>query len=110
MTAKGNDRRALATTLALAAAATLAATATACYDDVKVVQGTVTQVEAAASTIAVKDERAPNATVSYRLTEPATVATGDLVRVAFRDGADGKQVVRLMNLTRHRAKDRRDKK
>jgi hypothetical protein len=82
----------------------------ACYDDVKVVQGTVTRVDLAATTLEVKDERAPHVSADYRLSAPVTVATGDLVRLAFRDRADGKQVVRLMNLTRHRAKDRSDQK
>ena len=92
--------------LALAAVVALPA----CYSDVKVVQGTVTSSDPAAAMLDVKDERAPNATATYRLKEPATVAPGDLVRVAFRDGSDGKTVIRLMNLTRHRAKNKTDRK
>jgi hypothetical protein len=92
--------------LALVAALALAA----CYSDVKVVQGTVTEGNSSATTLTVRDERAPNASATYRLERPVTVATGDLVRLAYRESPDGRQVVRAMNLTRHRDKAHRDKK
>jgi hypothetical protein len=95
-----------ATALGLLACVALAA----CYDDVKVVQGTVTAVDATGRALDLRDERPPHATATYGGVEPAGVASGDLVRVAFRDHPDGKQVVRLMNLTRHRARDRSEKK
>jgi hypothetical protein len=40
----------------------------------------------------------------------AAVTQGDTVRLAFRDQPAGKRVVRLMNLTRQHARDRREKK
>jgi hypothetical protein len=97
---------AVARALALLASLTVGA----CYDDVKVVQGTVTSVDANGRALEVRDERPPYATATYGGVQVAAVASGDLVRLAFRDHADGKQVVRLMNLTRHRARDRSEKK
>jgi hypothetical protein len=89
---------------AVARVATL--TLTACYDDVKVVQGTVTAVDAGGRALAVRDERPPHATSTFGGVSVAAVTQGDLVRLAYRDLADGKQVVRLMNLTRHQARER----
>jgi hypothetical protein len=80
-----------------------------CYSDVKVVQGAVTSVEPDGSGLVLRDERPPNAAASYRLVERATVAPGDAVRVAYRDRGEGRVVVRLMNLTRHKAKNKSDK-
>jgi hypothetical protein len=105
MTPRGAARRVLGAALAVAAMAALGA----CYDDVKVVQGTVIGAASARHEVEVRDEQPPHATATYRLARPATVAPGDLVRLAFRDRADGKVVVRLMNLSRHRAQRQTDK-
>jgi hypothetical protein len=91
--------------LGLAAALGLAG----CYSDVKVVQGTVVTVAEDHATVTVRDERAPNATADYRLAARVTVAPGDVVRLAYRDRADGKAVVRLMNITRRDAKAQTEK-
>ena len=105
MTSRGNARRVLGAALAVAATVALGA----CYDDVKVVQGTVIGAAAERHEVEIRDERPPHATATYRLERPATVAIGDVVRLAFRDRAEGKVVVRLMNLSRHRAQRQMDK-
>jgi hypothetical protein len=92
-----------------AALAALLSAVVGCYDDVKVVQGTVVSFDEQGTVVEVKDERAPNATATYHMKERATMKNGDLVRIAFRDGADGKHVVRLMNVTRQKAKRQAEK-
>ncbi len=73
--------------------------AVGCYDDVKVIQGTVALLDAENRSVTVEDERAPHARVTLYLSEsPGKV--GSKVRIAYRQ-KDGKLVVlRLQNLSR----------
>jgi len=71
-----------------------------CYDDVKVVQGTVTAVDTAAGTLTVRDERPPNAEVVFGNAGKEGAANGDLVRLAYRQSEQGARIMRLMNLSR----------
>lgn len=72
--------------------------APACYDDVKVVQGTVVAIDTEARTIKVRDERTPNAEVTYRGVKADKVEVGQLVRLAWRAHNDGPVVVRMMKV------------
>jgi hypothetical protein len=74
-----------------------------CYDDVKVVQGSVISTNPNAGTITVRDERPPNAELTYRNAGSKAALVGDVVRIAFREQGDGAVVVRLMNLRQRRA-------
>ncbi|MBN1608235.1 MAG: hypothetical protein JW940_16505 [Polyangiaceae bacterium] len=82
---------------------------TACYGDLRVVQGTVVAVDDTTHTLAVRDERAPNAVLPFQLASPAAAEKGDVVRMAFRQQGESRSVVRLMNVTRSRKGDRKQK-
>jgi hypothetical protein len=82
---------------------------TACYGDLRVVQGTVVTLDNATHTLTVRDERAPNAILSFQLAGSPSAEKGDVVRLAFRQHGDSRSVVRLMNVTRARKGDRKHK-
>ena len=71
-----------------------------CYDDIKVVQGTVIDTNLSGHTVTVRDERVPHATALYRINAEPSARQGDLVRIAFRETDNQRVTVRLMNLTR----------
>lgn len=71
-----------------------------CYDDVKVVQGTVIAVDSTAGTLTVRDERSPNAEVVFGNAGSQNAASGDLVRLAYRQSESGARIIRVMNLSR----------
>jgi len=75
-----------------------------CYDDVRVVQGTLTAFDPQPPALLVRDERPPHRTESYRTSTQPAAEPGDLVRVAYREETAGRVVVRFMNVTRARAK------
>jgi len=79
---------------------TAAIGASACYDDVKVVQGTVVRTDPAAHTLTVRDERAPGSPAAYSMAGTPNARSGDVVRIAFREQGRQRVVVRLMNVTR----------
>jgi hypothetical protein len=82
----------------------------ACYGDLVVVQGTVTELDGTSRTLTVRDERTPNAVASYLFQKAPSVQRGDVVRIAFRREAGGaRSVVRLMNVTRSRQGDKKRK-
>lgn len=92
-------RRKLARMLACLA---LAVPVGGCYDDVKVVQGSVIAADVRAGTVTVRDERPPHAEVTYGNAGSKAAIVGDVVRIAFREQAEGAVVVRLMKLRQNR--------
>jgi hypothetical protein len=81
----------------------------ACYGDLVVVQGTVVRLDNTSHALTVRDERAPNAVLPYLFEKPPSVERGDVVRIAFRQEGGTRSVVRLMNVTRARKGERRQK-
>ena len=75
----------------------------ACYDDIKVVQGTVVKVDSAGYSLTVRNERDPKIPSAYKLASRANAKRGDVVRIAFREHGRQRLVVRLMNVTRARS-------
>jgi len=74
-----------------------------CFDRPLVVQGVVVRYDAAAATVVVKDEQAPNPETSFSLEGcdiGAPPTPGDTVRLAYRPAEREHRAIRLMNLTR----------
>lgn len=76
---------------------------TGCADPPKVLQGQVVSYDAAATMLAVRDERTPNAVLTLSLAGAelgAEPVAGDLVRIAYREPGGQPKALRVMNLTR----------
>ena len=77
----------------------------ACGDPPKVVQGKVRTYDAAAQSLVVRDERAPEQDVAFSLEAAelgAEPQTDDVVRVAYREAGGRHIATRVMNLTRQK--------
>ncbi len=85
--------------IAFLAAAALALGLAGCYDDVKVVQGTLVSVDKDKKVLVVKDERSPNAALEFQGTA-AGAKPGEVVRVAFREREGQRFLMRLQNITK----------
>ena len=69
--------------------------AAGCYSYVRVFQGGVVAVDAAAGTMQVRDERAPHATLTFTGTG---AQPGDVVRIAYRETEGGLVIIRLQQV------------
>ena len=90
-------------TLSVVVVAAGAALAWACGEHPTVVQGTVVSYAAASEVVVVKDERLPNAELTFSLEGSdigAEPRPGDEVRLAYRQQGDRLRALRVMNLTR----------
>jgi hypothetical protein len=73
-----------------------------CSDSPRVVQGSVVQYNATDKTLVVRDEQSPNPELTILLatadmgTEPKP---GEIVRVSYRQTAEGMTGIRVMNLS-----------
>jgi len=79
--------------------------AAACVQPSQVVQGTVSNYQADAKTLVVKDEKPPHAELTLSLESAeigAEPSAGDVVRVAYRDQQGKLTALRVMNLTRQK--------
>jgi hypothetical protein len=84
--------------------------ALACGPAPEVVQGTVVSFDASSGALLVRDELAPNPTLTVdasRAEIGAQPAPGDLVRIAFRRTPSGLSATRIMNVSRQEELNRK---
>lgn len=90
-------------TIGIIALAFAVALMLSCGDPPLVLQGEVVSYDESAKTLSVKDERASGEVAVLSLANAeigAAPASGDLVRVAYREREGAKMASRVMNITR----------